>query len=82
MIQTGEVRNNRNIIQIDIELLVDMSSPDLLSDTLDIPLHLQLSQTTPNTSQLWEFISMDFVEWLLVSDSFMDILVVIDQLTK
>jgi len=62
MIQTGEARNNRNIIQIDIELLVDMSSPDLLSDTLDIPLHLQLSQTTPNTSQLWESISMDFVE--------------------
>ena len=39
------------MIQIDIELLVDMSSPDLLSDTLDVPLHLWLSQTTPNTPQ-------------------------------
>jgi len=39
MIQTGEARNNGNAIQIDIELLVDTSSPDLLSITLDaIPL--------------------------------------------
>jgi len=40
MIQTGEVKNNRNVIQIDIELVVDMSSPDLLSDTLDVLLYL------------------------------------------
>jgi len=40
MTQTGEVRNNGNAIQTDIELLVDTSSPDLLSNTLDvIPLH-------------------------------------------
>jgi len=39
MIQTRETRNNGNTIQMDIELLVDTSSPDLLSDTLDVPLH-------------------------------------------
>ena len=40
MIQTGEVRNDRNMIWTDIELLVDMSSLDLLSNTLDILLHI------------------------------------------
>jgi len=39
MTQIGEVRNDGNAIQTDIELLVDMSSPDLLSNTLDVPLH-------------------------------------------
>jgi len=78
MIQTGEVRNDRNIIQTDIELLVDMSSPELLSDTLDVLLYLWLPQTTPNIPQPWESISMDFIERLLVSDGFMDILVVVD----
>ena len=39
MTQIGEARNSGNVIQMDIELLVDMSSPDLLSDTLDdVPL--------------------------------------------
>jgi len=39
MTQTGEIRNSGNAIQTDIELLVDTSSPDLLSDTLDdVPL--------------------------------------------
>jgi len=78
MIQTREVRNDRNIIQTDIELLVDMSSPELLSDTLDVLLYLWLPQTTPNIPQPWESISMDFIERLLVSDGFMDILVVVD----
>jgi len=40
MIQTEEVRNNRNVIWTDIELLVDMSSLDLLSNTLDVLLHI------------------------------------------
>jgi len=62
MIQTREVRNDRNIIQTDIELLVDMSSPELLSDTLDVLLYLWLPQTTPNIPQPWESISMDFIE--------------------
>jgi len=39
MIQTEEARNDGNAIQTDIELLVDISSLDLLSNTLDIPLH-------------------------------------------
>jgi len=78
MIQTREVRNDRNIIQTDIELLVDMSSPELLSDTLDVLLYLWLPQTTPNIPQPWESISMDFIERLLVSDGFMNILVVVD----
>jgi len=39
MTQTGEARNNGNVIQTDIELLVDTSSLDLLSNTLDdVPL--------------------------------------------
>ena len=38
MTQTREVRNDRNIIQTDIESLVDTGSLDLLSDTLDVPL--------------------------------------------
>jgi len=37
MTQTREVRNNReHNTWMNIELLVDMSLPDLLSDTLDI----------------------------------------------
>ena len=39
MIQTEAARNNGNTIQMDIELLVDTSSLDLLNDTLDVPLH-------------------------------------------
>ena len=35
MIQTEEARNDENMIWTDIELLEDMSSPDLLSNTLD-----------------------------------------------
>jgi len=42
MIQTEEARNDGNAIQTDIELLVDMSSPDLLSNALDVLLHLAI----------------------------------------
>jgi len=38
MIQTGEARNNGNVIQTNIEPLVDMGLLDLLSNTLDCPL--------------------------------------------
>jgi len=40
MTQTGEARNNGNMIWTDIEPLVDMGSLDLLSNTLDVPLYL------------------------------------------
>jgi len=42
MIQTGEARNNGNMIQTNIEPLVDMGSLDLLSDTLDCPLTISI----------------------------------------
>ena len=42
MIQTEEARNDGNAIQTDIELLVDTSSPDLLSNALDVLLHLAI----------------------------------------
>jgi len=42
MIQTEEARNGRNAIQTDIELLVDTSLPDLLSNALDVLLHLAI----------------------------------------
>jgi len=47
MIQTGEVRNNENVIQTNIEPLVDMGSLDLLSNTLNCPL-------TRKPDQFWQ----------------------------
>jgi len=38
MIQTGEAKNDRNMIRTDIEPLVDMGLLDLLRNTLDCPL--------------------------------------------
>jgi len=40
MTQTKEVGNDGNTIQTNIEPLVDMGSLDLLSNTLDVLLHL------------------------------------------
>jgi len=45
MTQTREVRNDKNTIQTDIELLVDTSSLDLLSNILDVPLQLKLASS-------------------------------------